>query len=116
MPSVVAAALKYSTRRRAYSALKVRNRGDVVLLTAREGPRGLYFVALVRSSKGDELYRVVVTSNGEAWCTCPDFAYRGLLCKHIIAALIEVSKVYDVGEPRPKPPSSPISESRAPHT
>jgi hypothetical protein len=35
--------------------------------------------------RGDKNYIVTITSDGEYTCTCSDTAYRGFMCKHVLA-------------------------------
>ena len=42
--------------------------------------------AYVQGSKPDTVYRVDLR---ESTCECPDFIYRGVVCKHIRAAQIK---------------------------
>ena len=44
----------------------------------------------VMGSQGDNVYTVVVCSNSECTCTCPDYAQRGGFCKHILNVLCKV--------------------------
>ena len=48
-------------------------------------------IVLVKSSKGDKNYTVVINANGRHTCDCPGFPFRKT-CRHIKEALEKVGK------------------------
>jgi len=98
--------------KRLFKAVKLFQEGKVRIT---EEGNDVYFE--VESERNNGKYRVdYLEATGRWICSCPDFAFRNMLCKHILAAMILLGSLEEGKQPKPKrtPKTSTPMEEVAP--